>query len=462
MNNLANNINNAIKTAFEEFCSTISEKYEIDKTELENIWNKTCSDMKITINKKEIDSKLESKPAPKTIDIKALLAKKTTKNEPTLDISSLENSKTVTPSISCNASDAGGCQHVMLRGARSGQTCGSKPMKNSLFCVKHKKSDEESKKPEFKPKKSSTEELPACAIVARKNIKLNKFWHPDTGFVFKSANEPTVIGKNINDKIFRINEEDIDECKKLNLKYEITKSYPKQESMNDSEPELDLDCEVETNLETELETNNDEKSMSAIRKITAVPEKIKSVIKPSISAKSVTKRNDSVDSDKEEKNEKKSIISKLMPKVIEKNETKGETKTVSKRNDSSESDEEKVEKKELKQTIISKLMPKVTEKSETKGETKTDIKKLSTTAKYTAAKYTAAKTSVPKSTTNKLPTEKTTPKLSPAKKDIKSFIEKIRKDTSDESGPEDIEDTEKETEDNEYIHEEEELLEEDD
>jgi hypothetical protein len=53
MNNLIKGIEGTIKKAFEEFSSLISDKYDIDPDELQELWNKACSNMPIKVSKKE-------------------------------------------------------------------------------------------------------------------------------------------------------------------------------------------------------------------------------------------------------------------------------------------------------------------------------------------------------------------------------------------------------------------------
>lgn len=410
MNNLTIAINTAIKLAVEEYTGIISKNYEIDVNELSTIWNNsTDKSVNIfTVNK------------PKTFDVKTLLDKKKLvkenieeEKEEKVETKKLVLTTKKAPSISSLSSDNGGCQHVMLRGARSGETCGSKPVKDSNFCSKHKKADEpETKTISSKSPGKKLENLPASAIVATKNIRINRFWHDKTGLVFKSASEQMIIGKCIDSKIYKLSKNDMELCEKMNLKYDLAETSKfKIQPSEDSEPETDnvemvqddLECKVENKLENKtdnksenksennLEIKETEKAMSAVKKITSVPSFLKQKIESKITTTNkITDITDKISQEKEEKEEKTDI-------------------------------------------------------EEEKPTTKPILSKLS------ALKNMAAKSTTAKTIASKISTIKTnTIKPSSPTKDIKKFIGKIRNGSDcEESGPEDIE-------------EEEELLEEED
>jgi hypothetical protein len=107
------------------------------------------------------------------------------------------------------------CQYVFTRGKRKGEMCGAKACKNSLYCSKHKKYETKKKK-----EKAVIPGKKKVANVLKRNRALNKYWHPETGMVFKSKEEKIVIGKYVNGEMIPLVNEDIEICKKYCFKYE--------------------------------------------------------------------------------------------------------------------------------------------------------------------------------------------------------------------------------------------------
>lgn len=207
MNSLVKNIESAVKNAFEEFSQLISSKYNIELSELIELWNESCNSLQLTTKKEE-------KPVSK--------------------LSSLLKKKEATPVPSASTSESGGCKHIMIRGERKGQNCGAKTSKDSSYCTKHKKSDEEEKsvtKPIAKPIDKSPTPLSEDSglIIARKNKDIDAFWHQKTGFVFKSGSDQQVIGKCVDKKVIPLSDDDIELCKSMNLSFKVEEK--KEETM---------------------------------------------------------------------------------------------------------------------------------------------------------------------------------------------------------------------------------------
>ena len=55
-------------------------------------------------------------------------------------------------------------------------------------------------------------------LVLKKNKKLDKIYHPDTGLVFKSATEKVVIGRIVDDEFVPLDEEAVELCEKNSFK----------------------------------------------------------------------------------------------------------------------------------------------------------------------------------------------------------------------------------------------------
>lgn len=94
----------------------------------------------------------------------------------------------------------------------------------------------------------------AAKLVLKKNKKLDKIYHPETGVVFKSATEKVVIGRIVDDEFIPLDEEALELCEKNHFKYdeslveteeateeekpvEAKKSSKKSEARNSSQEE---------------------------------------------------------------------------------------------------------------------------------------------------------------------------------------------------------------------------------
>jgi predicted DNA-binding WGR domain protein len=195
MNSLTKGIESAIKNAIEEYVQCISQKYEeIDIDDLEELWNDVSKSMKISVTMKS--------PGKAT----------TTKTNPVA------------------SADPNGCPYKFIKGAKQDTTCGAKAKEGNVYCSRHKKyegtepkerkSSPDPKRSTVKSKKSkSRSPAKSTQRVLRKNKKLDKLWHPETGLVFKSAKERTVVGKCVDDKLIDLTEEDIEECRKWGFSF---------------------------------------------------------------------------------------------------------------------------------------------------------------------------------------------------------------------------------------------------
>ena len=189
MNTLGKNIESAIKNALEEFIKRISEKHDIESSDLESLWNDVCSDMKISV--------LTSKTTSKT---------KTTSED---------------------NSDINVCSYLFSKGVRKGETCGSKT-KNGTYCSRHKDHKDEPEKDEKQKKKISkpskkVSPVSTKSIVLRRNKDIgNKLWHPETCLVFRSTKDKTVIGRADSTKIVALTDEDIENCKRMGFAFDTS------------------------------------------------------------------------------------------------------------------------------------------------------------------------------------------------------------------------------------------------
>ena len=137
-----------------------------------------------------------------------------------LETTSSRNSPETTPRLTKMLCQT--CPYVFTKGNSVGKQCGCKTVKGNTYCSKHKKYEgmepkEKTVVPKSKklvsPQVKKSHEVKPVDIVLRKHKILDQLWHSETGMVFKSANEPYVIGKCVKDKLTDLSVDDINICK---------------------------------------------------------------------------------------------------------------------------------------------------------------------------------------------------------------------------------------------------------
>ena len=224
--NLIQQIQNSIDNYIEQFISNISEKYEIDKDELQKLWDSG--------NLSNVEVKSLDKTQKKTI----------TKPSPTKTADS-------------STSGSEGCPYVYTKGEKEGQVCNIKPKGGVVFCTRHKKYEGmEPKQKKILPstKKSIggntvvTKKEPVkkeVNTVLRKNKAIDMLWHSATGMVFKSAKERIVVGKCVNDKVLPLTKDDIEICMSHSFAYEeINSKLQDKSTNNDSDSDSDSEEKI--------------------------------------------------------------------------------------------------------------------------------------------------------------------------------------------------------------------------
>jgi hypothetical protein len=108
------------------------------------------------------------------------------------------------------------CSHIIKSGVRRFQECGHPCIEGDTVCEQH--SDKKSliaEQPQNEIKKITG------AVRIRKN-KYNHFLYPNTKLVFSSATDKTIIGiENQIGQLVPLNEESIQQCIQLSLKYKL-------------------------------------------------------------------------------------------------------------------------------------------------------------------------------------------------------------------------------------------------
>ena len=211
MNTLVKNIEDNITIFFNDFIKRVSEAHNIPVKDLENI-----------LNNVEVDCV----PIPKTVKVSS---------------SKVEKSEKVEKGMTC--------KYLFSKGVNKGELCGTKT--SGDYCSKHKAAgnkdspNTEEKKRVSKPAtKKSPPSSPTKNIILRRNKDIgNKLWHPDTQLVFKSTRDKTVIGKAVETEIVALNEEDIENCKKMCFAYDDTYDISNIEKSEVDEPKKKVDID---------------------------------------------------------------------------------------------------------------------------------------------------------------------------------------------------------------------------
>jgi len=241
---LLNSIENIINKIVNEYNSKLVEKYNLDSTDLQELW-------------KDISGTNSKKNKSETSSVKS---EKSVKSKKKIE---------------------GGCPYVFIKGKDEGTTCGSKPKSGGTYCGKHQKCEgvgqaEKKKTPLGKKTISEASEQKdkepikkKVQIVIRLNKQLDKYWNPETSLVFKSKEDRVVIGSYRDEKFETLIPDDIVICEKYGFKYETEKSTDKkadkskdkkankQKNLSDEIVKTNLQAEHIENVLAEICKNSD-------------------------------------------------------------------------------------------------------------------------------------------------------------------------------------------------------------
>ena len=101
-------------------------------------------------------------------------------------------------------------------------------------------------------------------IQLKTNKVLQKLWHPDSGFVFRSKDDKTVIGQCVDDKLVPLSEEMVDACKKL--KFSFDKSLLKKEEEKLEKEEIEVVKQEVKKRDVEKPVKVDQKTSPSLSK----------------------------------------------------------------------------------------------------------------------------------------------------------------------------------------------------
>jgi hypothetical protein len=129
------------------------------------------------------------------------------------------------------------CSYVYVKGQKSGTSCSNKRKKDSEFCSQHSKKKETApvEAPQIVVVETAKEAPKKPNPVLRMNKIINKWWHPETGLVFKSSEEKIVIGIFKDESIHDLTEDDVATCVTYKFKYVFNKRKKEEDEEEDEE-----------------------------------------------------------------------------------------------------------------------------------------------------------------------------------------------------------------------------------
>jgi len=180
MNSIFNNFKKDIESCVVDFLDSISTEYKLDNKEIKLRWEKfkgTESESAVVIVPKD--------PEPEPVVI---------------------------------INETNTCSYVFIKGKNTGSCCSNVTKNDNKYCTKHIKFETEDKK----EKKKIIPKLADNKKMVLMNLQDTPYWwNKDTGLVFISSENKTVIAKYRDGKINKLSEDDIKNCDKDNLKYDV-------------------------------------------------------------------------------------------------------------------------------------------------------------------------------------------------------------------------------------------------
>lgn len=216
-------LNSVFETKLDEYLNLISTKYGIKFSELKELLGE--------MNKKDATSTSSAV----TVAVAPVQVKKPA-------IPSNENIKT--------------CGYVYSRGLKKGSVCGSKAKKNCEFCSQH--STNQKKTDAVVVVETPTTIVKKPNPVLRMNKIISKWWHPDSGLVFKSAEEKIVIGIFKNEQLNDLTEEDIATCVSYKFKYVTKIKVVDDEFIKVNQTAKNVEVLIKEMFDTKPATTNDD------------------------------------------------------------------------------------------------------------------------------------------------------------------------------------------------------------
>lgn len=162
-----------------------------------------------------------------------------------------------------------GCKYMPQRGKNVGIVCGKKTKKDCEFCTAHSKKQGPPNTIEVETKDAPIPKKPNPVL--RKNHIIGKWWHPDSGLVFKSSEEKIVIGIYKDEQLLDLTDDDVTTCIAYKFKY-VTKRKRSHDDDgdgdDDEQPKKQQKVEKPVNVIDEqfIKVNQDARNVEVIIK----------------------------------------------------------------------------------------------------------------------------------------------------------------------------------------------------
>lgn len=160
------------------------------------------------------------------------------------------------------------CPYYIKRGPKANTICGSKLRKGNEFCCKHTKKEDKPAKKKDEGEETAGDDVPKKKnLVLRMNKVINKWWHSESGLVFKSSDDKVVIGVFKDDQIVDLSDTDIEKCIAYKFRYEVTKRKRSDEEEDDEEVAAAVETKKQKTEENDfINLNKSAKNVEALIK----------------------------------------------------------------------------------------------------------------------------------------------------------------------------------------------------
>lgn len=102
----------------------------------------------------------------------------------------------------------------------------------------------------------------AAKLVLKKNKKLDKIYHPDTGLVFKSATEKVVVGRIVDDEFIPLDDEALELCEKNHFKYDESLVETEETEETEQKPSEEKKSSKKSSHEETVEEPSEEEEQT--------------------------------------------------------------------------------------------------------------------------------------------------------------------------------------------------------
>jgi hypothetical protein len=224
------NITKAINENVNGFINRVSTKYGINKEDLHNLWVGGGDVADIVLCGEPTNEDDISTIEGEDVETKPVKSK---------DVVNKRLPKSKSPSGPVHQ-----CPYLFTRGPNKGTKCKCDIKQlDKEYCTKHTQKDKivtKQRKTQLIPE---TTDNKAITKVLRKNKTIDRLWHEETGMVFNSNTDRTVVSRLVDGELMKLTEQDIDMCKDIGFAYRESTVEPvvKKDVVEEVEPVVKKD-----------------------------------------------------------------------------------------------------------------------------------------------------------------------------------------------------------------------------